>query len=110
MGRMPQLRGIQRAPPMRQNIRRLQMLTRWNTGWGEFDEIFSTMNQLRTYMDRVFEDNSTGRYAAGRPSLLSAGSWPRANLIDSGANLIVTAEVPGLTEKDITLTLNQDFL
>lgn len=86
------------------------MLTRWNPSWSEFDEMFSTMNQLRTYMDRIFEDNASGRSATGRPFLLYPGTWPPANLIDSGSNLIVTAEVAGLTEKDINLTLNQDVL
>lgn len=86
------------------------MLTRWNTGWNEFDEMFSAMNQLRTYMDRVFEDAFGDRSWDGRALPFSAGTWPRANLIDAGSNLIVTAEVPGLTDKDIKLTLNQDVL
>ncbi len=86
------------------------MLTRWNTGWSEFDEMFSTMNQLRTYMDRIFEDAYPNRYASGRAFPLQAGTWPRTNLIDSGSKLTVTAEVPGMAEKDIQLTLNQDVL
>lgn len=86
------------------------MLTRWNAGWNEFDEMFSAMNQLRTYMDRVFEDAVGGRLLDGRALPFVAGTWPRANLIDAGSNLIVTAEVPGLSEKDIKLTLNQDVL
>jgi len=86
------------------------MLTRWNPGWSEVDEVFSTMNQLRTYMDRIFENNAISRSAGDRPFLRYAGTWPRANLIDGGSNLIITAEVPGLTEKDINLTLNQDVL
>ncbi len=86
------------------------MLTRWNTGWSEVEDLFSTMNQLRTYIDRVFDESHSGRSAAGRAFPLYAGTWPRTNLIDSGSKLIVTAEVPGLTDKDINLTLNQDVL
>lgn len=86
------------------------MLTRWNAGWNELDEMFSAMNQLRTYMDRVFEDALGGRVSDGRALPFIAGTWPRANLIDAGSNLIVTAEVPGLSEKDLKLTLNQDVL
>lgn len=86
------------------------MLTRWNAGWNELDEMFSAMNQLRTYMDRVFEDALGGRVSDGRALPFIAGTWPRANLIDAGSSLIVTAEVPGLSEKDIKLTLNQDVL
>lgn len=86
------------------------MLTRWNTGWSDFDEMFATMNQLRNYMDRVFEDSLGGRFSEGRFLPSFAGTWPRANLIDAGSQLVLTAEVPGLSEKDITLTLNQEVL
>lgn len=86
------------------------MLTRWNTGWNEFDEMFSAMNELKSYMDRVFESDYEGRSFEGRRLPLFTGSWPRANLIDAGSSLIVTAEVPGLSEKEINLTLNQDVL
>jgi HSP20 family protein len=83
------------------------MLTRWNTGWKEFDEMFSTMNQLRRYMDSVF-DGGQARSPEGGPWASSV--WPRTNLTDAGGSLVVTAEVPGLSEKDIQLTLNQDVL
>jgi HSP20 family protein len=86
------------------------MLTRWNMGKSEFDDMFSALDQLRTYMDRAFEDGFGGRHSDGRAFPFSAGTWPRANLIDSGTNLVVTAEVPGLSDRDIKLTLNQDVL
>ena len=81
------------------------MLTHWNTGSNDFDEMVSAMNLLRTYMDRVFEDPFVSR---ALPSY--AGAWPRANLIDAGSNLILTAEVPGQSDKDVRLTLNQEVL
>jgi len=81
------------------------MWPRWNLGWSDFDDMFSAMSQLRTYMDRVFED-AGGR--TGGPSF--ARSWPRANLLDTGSALSVTAEVPGLSDKDIKVSLNQDVL
>lgn len=83
------------------------MLTRWNTGWSDFDDMFSTMNQLRQYMDRVFDDT-----VQERPRSWSqlAGSWPRTNITDTGPSLVLTAELPGLSETDIQLSLNQDVL
>lgn len=86
------------------------MLTRWNTSWSDFDEAFSAISQLKTYMDRVFEDAFGGHLADGGTSPLIMRTWPRANLIDAGTKLILTAEVPGLSEKDIKLTLNQEVL
>jgi HSP20 family protein len=61
-------------------------------------------------MDRVFEDTFGSRLSDGRALFSYAGIWPCANLIDAGANLILTAEVPGLSEKDVRLTLNQEVL
>lgn len=83
------------------------MLTRWNN-WDDFDDMFAAMSQLRTTMDRMFDDAFGGR-GATRPLSL-AGGWPRANLIDGGASLVLTAEVPGLTEKDLQLSLDQQVL
>jgi len=86
------------------------MLTRWNQGWTEFDEMFSAMNQLKNFMDRVYDEGSVGRALEGRMLSGFGTGWPRANLVDHGSSLTVTAEVPGLTEKNVRLTLNQDVL
>ncbi len=86
------------------------MLTRWNAGWSDVDDMFATMNQLRSYMDRVFAEPTPSRFAEGAPSAFYSGTWPRTNLIDGGAHLFLTAEVPGLSEKELKLTLNQEVL
>jgi HSP20 family protein len=83
------------------------MLTRWNTGWKEFDEMFATMNQLRRYVDSAFEGGLARSLDGGT---WASSTWPRTNLIDAGNSLVLAAEVPGMTEKDIQLTLNQDVL
>lgn len=86
------------------------MLTRWDPGWSEFDDLFSAMSELRSSMDRMFEDAPVARWGEGRflPSL--GPSWPRMSLFDAGSSLTLMAEVPGLGEQDVRLTLNQDVL
>jgi HSP20 family protein len=76
------------------------MLTRW----GEIDSTFAWMDELRRRMDQAFQefDQSYGFYP-------TAG-WPRANLYDSGSELVLKAEVPGLLHKDLNVTINQDVL
>jgi len=85
------------------------MLTRWNTSWSDFDDMFSTVSQLKDYMDQLFRDDGDRGWTGWAGSQLG-GSWPRANLVDSGSTLMLSAEVPGLSEKDIKLSLNQDVL
>jgi HSP20 family protein len=76
------------------------MITRWD----EYDRTFNVMSGLRRRLDRIFgemEGDGRARNTAG---------WPRAALYDQGASLMVLAEVPGLSEKDIKLTLTGDAL
>jgi HSP20 family protein len=40
----------------------------------------------------------------------SGDTWPRINLADAGDKLVVTAEVPGLSEKDVSVAIEQDVL
>lgn len=75
----------------------------WNSGWGELDEMFSSLEAFRQLMDRAFDDGVRAERGL-------VGSWPRANLTDTGSALVLTAEVPGLSERDVNITLNQDVL
>lgn len=76
------------------------MLARW-TDWRDIDRTFAMMDQLRSRMDHLYGDFTEPRAAAGSP---------RINLFDAGSALTLKVEVPGLTEKDIQLTVNQDVV
>ncbi|MCU0691681.1 MAG: Hsp20/alpha crystallin family protein [Polyangiaceae bacterium] len=80
------------------------MLTRWSDFWGDFDRTLAWMDVVRSQMDRRFED-----VGVGRSQELSAG-FPRTNLYDAGSELVIRAEVPGLSEKDIQVSVNQNVL
>ncbi|CAN90734.1 Hsp20/alpha crystallin family protein [Sorangium sp. So ce327] len=78
----------------------------------DFDRAFAMMDELRRRLDWVFEEadapraslrgdfDQTSRYVGG----------PRVYLFDTGSALVVKADVPGLTEKDVQISLNQDVL
>ena len=78
----------------------------------DFDRAFAMMDELRRRLDWVFEEvdapraslrgdfDRTPRHAGG----------PRIHLFDTGSALVVKADVPGLTEKDVQISLNQDVL
>jgi HSP20 family protein len=75
--------------------------------WGFTDDVarsFGVLEDFRRRMDRVFDD--LGHAEAG----VGVTGWPRASLEDKGGELVLEAEVPGLTEKDLGLTLTADTL
>jgi HSP20 family protein len=69
----------------------------------DFHGTFDLLDEVRRQMDRVWEDFDA-------PSASAPVAWPRLNLFDTGAALVVEADVPGLTEKDIELTLDDGVL
>jgi HSP20 family protein len=87
------------------------MLTRWND-WGrfgsrEFASTFDNLDELRREMNRLLFD-----FERGLPDTDAATAvlWPRATLEDTGAALVFRAEVPGLADKDIELTVDENTL
>lgn len=85
------------------------MLTRFTP----FDRTLALMDEWRRRMDRAFGDFEAPFPPAGTfedPWSLSEATWPRVNLYDTGASLLLTAEVPGLTTKDVQIHLENDVL
>jgi len=91
------------------------MLTRWNDiGFGGLGRELSALNDLRNQMDRLFLDFERGWDVARDPRRAASGSagasWPRISLHDAGAELRLLAEVPGVSEKDLDISVEQSSL
>jgi HSP20 family protein len=91
------------------------MLTRWNElGSGAFDRELSALNDLRNQMDRLFLDFErgwgTGRDPHPQASWMRSSAWPPIALYDSGTELRLRAEVPGISEKDLDISVEQSSL
>ncbi|MBH24817.1 MAG: hypothetical protein CMH57_10260 [Myxococcales bacterium] len=77
----------------------------WNRRF-DFPVMFSELDRVRTQMDTLFRElessasNPGGRLASG----------PRVNLYDTGEGYTLRAALPGLTEDDLKLTINQQTL
>jgi len=84
------------------------MLTRWTDLWSDFDRTFSLMNELQRRMNQVFSDFETPR--GPTYGSMPRGSWPPVNLYDNGEELLLRALVPGISEKDLKITANQDVV
>jgi len=89
--------------------------------FGDVNTTFAAMDELRRRMDRMF-DEVDGRGAA--PSRMPfffepfeavapprvVATWPRLGVYDAGATLVISADVPGMTESDLKLEIDQDVL
>jgi HSP20 family protein len=80
----------------------------------ERDE-FSPFVQLHREMNRLFDD-VFNRFDSGMPSLFgrspgwSAGSWPSLEVNATENDVRVSAELPGMDEKDIEVLVDNDVL
>ena len=74
----------------------------------DLERTFRLMDRLRRRMDRVLDDFDQNAESVGLR--LGPGNFPRTNLIDTGSALVLEADLPGLSEKDVGLTLTQDVL
>ena len=66
------------------------------------------VEELRRQMAQLFEEYDTTGWS---PSLFGGGEvWPKVNLTDTGGELVLTADVPGLSDKEVEVSLEQDVL
>jgi HSP20 family protein len=80
------------------------MLTRWSN----FERSFAILDELQRRMNHLFDEFDGGRWPAAYDWRMS--TWPPTNLFDNGKELVLLAEVPGLSEKDIQITGNHEML
>lgn len=80
------------------------MLTRWS----DVDRSFAFLDEFQRRMNRLFDEFDVERWPTGYD--FRATTWPTVNLHDNGKELVLLAEVPGLSEKEIRITGNQDMI
>ena len=77
--------------------------------WNELDRTFAALEELRHQLNGTpgaYDDREqTGLLGFGNVS-----AWPTVSLWDTGPALVLTADLPGMTAKDIQLSLHQDVL
>ena len=77
------------------------------TGWNDIDRMFGAMDLLRKRLGNEFS-------YFGRPYSYETGweiaGMPKTNLYDSGENLELMAEVPGLNKDDLNIKIQGNYL
>lgn len=77
------------------------MLSLYNDWDRSFAELRRQMAQLLDEFDSDWPS----------PSLFGGGkAWPRLNVADAGEKVVLSAEVPGLSDKDVSVAIEQDVL
>jgi HSP20 family protein len=93
------------------------MLTRWSyftprrwrrIGRGDFDRTFASFDSLWTDVDRWLGLERPFQHAFRLQALPTA--WPRMTWSDAGERYLVRAEVPGIEEKDLEISLENHTL
>lgn len=70
---------------------------------------FSLQREMNRLFDDVFRTFDSRLPAVGWPGSISAG-WPNVEISETEKEIRITAEIPGLEEKDIELLLNDGVL
>jgi HSP20 family protein len=74
------------------------------------DPFLSLHREVNRLFDDVFRGFDSRLPAPGRPSAFGGGGWPSVEISDGEKEILVTAEVPGLEEKDIEVELEDGVL
>ncbi len=74
--------------------------------FGPFARLQREMDRM---MDEVWRSFQTAPLGLARPEFVSA-AWPRVEVAESGKEVTVTAEIPGMEEKDVEVMLRDGNL
>ncbi len=75
------------------------------TGWRDFDDTLRTLDLMQRRFDRAFDG-----WPERRPRTAARPAWPLANVFETKEAFVVKAEVPGLSEADVSVTVEEDAL
>jgi HSP20 family protein len=77
----------------------------------DIENTFTLMDELRRRMDNVWDDfDPSWQRSTSSPRPFAAHAWPQINVYDGGSNLVLKADVPGLSDKNVQVTLNEGGL
>lgn len=74
--------------------------------WTDFEKTVAAMEELRRRMEEANLAQLFGR----EPSVAHGARWPRVSLRDHGSKLVLEADLPGVKEADVQVTLTSDVL
>lgn len=78
------------------------------TGWRDFEHTLHAMDRLQRRLDRAFVDWTDPAWTVERRR--SRAPWPATNVFETKEAFVVRADVPGLTEADVSVSVEDEAL
>ncbi len=79
------------------------------TGWFDFDDTLRTFDRLQRRLDRAFDSVADPVWVRTRSRRL-ATAWPPTNVFETKEAFVVKAEVPGVAEGDVSVSVEEEML
>jgi len=79
------------------------------SGFDDLDRTLAVMDELRRRMGLML-DEYDGPVRGDGSLYGESASWPRVNVVDTGNALVFKADVPGMTEKDVEVSIQEDAI
>jgi len=79
------------------------------TGWKDFDDTLRTLDRLQRRFDVVF-DPLERLAPAARVVRRARAAWPATNVFETKESFVVRADVPGLADRDVSVSVEEDAL
>src|SRR5579883_2348604 len=99
----------QRAPPACRA--RADEETPMLTGWFDFDDTLRTFDRLQRRLDRALDPMTDPVWVRARPRRAVAPvAWPPTNVYETKEAFLVKAEIPGVAEGDVSVSVEEEML
>ncbi len=79
------------------------------TGWKDFDDTLRTLDRLQRRFDVAF-DPLERLAPAARIVRRPRAAWPATNVFETKESFVVKADVPGLADSDVSVSVEEDAL
>jgi HSP20 family protein len=79
------------------------------TGWKDFDDTLRTLDRLQRRFDVAFDPFER----LGTPARVmrrARAAWPATNVFETKDSFVVKADVPGLADSDVSVSVEEDAL
>lgn len=80
------------------------------TGWKDFDDTFRALDLLNRRLDRAFGGWAPSPWILEAPRRRGLAAWPATNVYETKETFVVTAEVPGISEADVSVSVEDEVL